>query len=210
MASGYLNGATENGPATEPNGSGLPARRSAIDLSKLDGRRALGERITIRGRVLDEHRLPVPDTMIRIWQTNSAGRYQYTGHQSDAPLDPNFRGNGIVHTDEDGWFQMTTIMPGSYAAPEASDVLQPNHIHYVLSGPRLAQRVFADMYFPGDPLLLLDEPSATLPQSQEICLFDRDLTTPELGRGYRFDVTIGGSGATPFADVEKRHNWVTS
>src|SRR4029434_1203265 len=38
---------------------------------------AMGERIIVVGRVLDEEERPVPNTLIEIWQANSAGRYHH-------------------------------------------------------------------------------------------------------------------------------------
>ncbi len=47
-----------------------------------------GERIIITGRVLDEDGRPVPNTLIEVWQTNAAGRYNHKIDQHDAPIDP--------------------------------------------------------------------------------------------------------------------------
>ena len=69
---------------------------------------ALGQRIVVTGRVLDENGRPVPRTVIEIWQANSAGRYAHTRDQWDAPLDPNFSGAGRVVTDDDGAYRYVT------------------------------------------------------------------------------------------------------
>src|SRR5437868_6154844 len=47
------------------------------DLSAIapDGARALGQLITVTGRVLDEDGNPVRRTLIEMWQANSAGKY---------------------------------------------------------------------------------------------------------------------------------------
>ena len=55
---------------------------------------AMGERMIIVGRVLDEDERPVPNTLIEIWQANAAGRYQHEVDQHRAPLDPHFVGAG--------------------------------------------------------------------------------------------------------------------
>ena len=55
---------------------------------------AMGERVIIVGRVLDEDQRPVPNTLIEIWQANAAGRYHHEVDQHRAPLDPNFIGAG--------------------------------------------------------------------------------------------------------------------
>ncbi|MBO0793694.1 MAG: hypothetical protein J2P36_22450, partial [Ktedonobacteraceae bacterium] len=36
---------------------------------------AIGQRIIMTGRVLDERGQPVPNTLLEIWQANAAGRY---------------------------------------------------------------------------------------------------------------------------------------
>ena len=62
----------------------------------------LGERIVLHGYVLDEDARPVPNALVEIWQTNSAGRYVHVGERHPAPLDPNFTGAGRAMTDKDG------------------------------------------------------------------------------------------------------------
>jgi protocatechuate 3,4-dioxygenase beta subunit len=42
----------------------------------------LGQRIVVSGRVLDSGGRPVPDTLIEIWQTNAADRYQHKQDQT--------------------------------------------------------------------------------------------------------------------------------
>ena len=62
----------------------------------------IGQRIVVSGRVLDDRGEPVPDTVMEIWQANSAGRYIHSKDQWDAPLDPNCTGAGRVVTDGEG------------------------------------------------------------------------------------------------------------
>jgi len=174
------------------------------DLSVVDGKSAQGERITVRGRVTDEDGRPVPRTMIEIWQCNAAGRYAHPGDQHDAPLDPNFRGEGRVFTDQDGWYQFTSIKPGAYPWRNHHNAWRPNHIHYSLFGPAFATRLITQMYFPGDPLLEFDpifhsvaDPAA---RQRLISKFDLSITRPEWALGYRFDVVLRGRGATPMQE----------
>ena len=44
------------------------------DLTHFDGGEALGERIIVTGRVLDEDGRAIPHSVIEIWQANAAGR----------------------------------------------------------------------------------------------------------------------------------------
>jgi protocatechuate 3,4-dioxygenase beta subunit len=176
------------------------------DLSRLDGQAAqgtaLGERIIVEGRVLDEDGRPVPDTMIEIWQANAAGRYHHARDQHDAPLDPNFRGEGRVFTDAAGRYRFVSVKPGSYPWRNHPNAWRPNHIHYSLFGPGFATRLITQMYFPGDPLLALDPIYNCVPdpaaRERLVAAFDLAITEPEWALGYRFDFVLRGRGATPF------------
>ncbi|MDB5368545.1 MAG: Protocatechuate 3,4-dioxygenase, beta subunit [Roseomonas sp.] len=170
-----------------------------------DGRgHAMGERIIVAGRVLDEEGRPVPHAMVEVWQANAAGRYNHEGDQHDAPLDPDFRGNGRVFTDADGWYRYVTIKPGAYPWRNHHNAWRPNHIHYSLFGAGFAQRLITQMYFPGDPLLPIDPIFNTVPDAAArdrlIAKFDLDITEPEQALGYRFDVVLRGRDATPMED----------
>lgn len=171
------------------------------DLSVMNGRQALGERIIVRGRVVDENDRPIPNTIIEIWQANASGRYDHPGDTHDAPLDPNFHGNGRVYTDSDGWYQFVSIKPGAYPWRNHDNAWRPNHIHYSLFGNGFAQRLITQMYFPGDPLLALDPIFLATPdqaaRERLIAKFDIDITSPEWALGYRFDLVLRGRNATP-------------
>jgi protocatechuate 3,4-dioxygenase, beta subunit len=171
------------------------------DLSVVNGKQALGERIIVRGRVVDENDRPVPHTMIEIWQANAAGRYDHPGDQHDAPMDPNFHGGGRVFSDADGWYQFISIKPGAYPWRNHHNAWRPNHIHYSLFGTGFGQRVITQMYFPGDPLLALDPVYLSVPdpaaRERLTAAFDIEITSPEQALGYRFDFVLRGRNATP-------------
>lgn len=173
---------------------------SIVDLSKSGTHEALGERIIVRGRVLDEDGRAVPDTMLELWQANAAGRYAHARDQHDAPLDPHFKGEGRVFTDAEGWYQFTTIKPGAYPWRNHFNAWRPNHIHYSLFGPGFATRLITQMYFPGDPLLDLDPIFHSVADEQArrrlIAKFDIEITRPEWALGYRFDIVLRGRAAT--------------
>jgi protocatechuate 3,4-dioxygenase, beta subunit len=188
---------------TETTGPRLTASRfpPLADLSMVNGKQAQGERIVVCGRVVDEDDRPLPDTMIEIWQANAAGRYDHPGDTHDAPLDPNFHGNGRVFTDANGWYRFVSIKPGAYPWRNHHNAWRPNHIHYSLFGTGYAQRLVTQMYFPGDPLLTLDPIYQSVPdrgaRERLVAAFDIDTTVPEWALGYRFDVVLRGHNATP-------------
>ncbi len=174
----------------------------SVDLtSNTTGQAALGERIIVAGTITDEDGRPVPHTMVEIWQANATGRYDHSGDQHDAPLDPNFHGAGRVFTDGEGRYRFVTIRPGAYPWPNHHNAWRPNHIHFSFFGPAFATRLITQMYFPGDPLLPIDpifngvsDPAA---RDRLIANFELDLTEPDYALGYRFDVVLRGCAATP-------------
>jgi protocatechuate 3,4-dioxygenase beta subunit len=58
------------------------------------------------------------------------------------------------------------------------------------------------MYFPGDPLHELDPIFNSIPDEDArkrlIAHYEHDVTQPAWALGYRFDITVSGSQATPF------------
>lgn len=166
------------------------------------GGSAIGERIIVHGRVLDENAKAVPGALIEVWQANAGGRYR---HQRDgylAPLDPNFGGCGRCITDADGDYHFRTIRPGAYPWPNGNNDWRPAHIHFSLSGSGFAQRLITQMYFEGDPLIALCPIARTLSDPAAVsaltAALDMASAIPFDARAYRFDIVLRGRRATFF------------
>ncbi len=160
----------------------------------------LGERIVIEGTVRDESGRPLTNTLIEIWQANSAGRYIHVADQHDAPIDPNFFGGGRCVTDEQGKYRFYTIKPGAYPWGNHTNAWRPAHIHLSLFGPTFATRLITQFYFPGDPLLKLDPIFLSTPaeaRDRLIADFSLDATQEGFALGYNFDIVLRGQNATP-------------
>ena len=162
---------------------------------------AIGERISVSGIVRDDDARPVRNALIEIWQANAAGRYRHRQDQHDAPLDPNFTGCGRMLTDGDGRYRLLTIKPGAYPWRNHHNAWRPAHIHFSIFGAGLVSRLVTQMYFPGDPLLPHDPVFGSIPDERArnrlISSFDWDSTVPEQALGFRFDIVLRGSSATP-------------
>jgi protocatechuate 3,4-dioxygenase, beta subunit len=176
-------------------------RGSSSDLTKAESGQAIGERIIVGGRVLDEDGRPVRNTVVEVWQANAAGRYRHRSDQHDAPIDPHFVGFGHAVTDESGHYQFITIKPGAYPWQNHPNAWRPAHIHFSVFGPAFATRLVTQMYFPGDPLLAYDpiynstaDPTA---RSRLISTFDLTTTIPNQALGYHFDIVLRGRNSTP-------------
>ena len=186
---------------TGPLWDGSCLRPGDGDLTRQHHGEALGERIIVTGRVLDEDGRAVPRTLIEIWQANACGRYRHDVDQHDAPLDPNFTGRGRVMTDEEGRYRFLTIKPAAYPWRNHPNAWRPAHIHLSLFGPAFATRLVTQMYFPGDPLIPLDpilggvpDPAARL---RLVSSLDLEASVPEWALAYRFDIVLRGHAATP-------------
>ncbi len=166
------------------------------------GTEAMGERLIIVGRVLDEDEQPVPNTLIEIWQANAAGRYHHEVDQHNAPLDPNFIGAGRCMTNEKGAYRLLTIRPGAYPWRNHPNAWRPAHIHLSLFGPSFVTRLVTQFFFPGDPLIPLDPILNSIPSKRGrqrlIAAYAHDVTEPEWALGYRFDIVLRGRQQTFF------------
>jgi protocatechuate 3,4-dioxygenase, beta subunit len=167
----------------------------------------LGERIIVSGRVLDSGGKPVPNTLVEIWQANSAGRYLHQGDRHPAPLDPNFSGTGRCMTDSDGNYKFITIKPGAYPWRNHDNAWRPAHIHFSLFGQSFTQRLITQMYFPGDPLFYQDPIFNSVrdekARERMISSFDLDTTVPEWALSYKFDIVLRGPEGSVFEDEEE-------
>jgi protocatechuate 3,4-dioxygenase beta subunit len=185
---------------TGPAGGETLIGAAVTDLTTVHGGSALGQRIIVTGLVLDEHRRPVPDCVIEIWQANAAGRYAHVRDQWDAPLDPHFTGIGHVISDAQGGYRFVTIRPGAYPWGNHYNAWRPAHIHLSLLGPAFATRLVTQMYFPDDPLIEIDPIANSVPmpyRQRMVARLEMATTQPFRALGYRFDLVLRGAEATP-------------
>jgi protocatechuate 3,4-dioxygenase, alpha subunit len=161
-----------------------------------------GERVVIRGRVVDGDGLPVPDALLEIWQANSHGKYAHPEDEQDKPLDAGFRGYGRIATSGDGSFRFATIKPGPVPGPERKD--QAPHLVISVFMRGLLKRLVTRMYFPeppgndtrnaSDPILNLVESQrrATLVarKSAEAGVLDWDIVLQGMHETVFFDIGL--------------------
>jgi len=166
------------------------------------GEAALGERIIIYGRLLDERGVGVPGALIEFWQANAGGRYRHKKDGYLAPLDPNFGGCGRTITGDDGSYTFRTIKPGPYPWPNGPNDWRPSHIHFSIFGHGFAQRLITQMYFEGDPLIWKCPIVRGIPDKaaieQLIALADMEATIPMDARAYKFDIVLRGRRSSLF------------
>lgn len=166
------------------------------------GPRAIGQLITVSGRVMDEDGAPLAGAMIEIWQANSAGKYIHEWDRHQAPIDPNFTGQGRFLTDAEGRYRFRTIKPGGYPVAESDWWWRPPHIHFSIFGPSWMNRFITQIFFPGEPLnetdLLLN--AVPDPEARRRVLFEplpTKVTTTLNILGFERDFVLRGKRQTP-------------
>ena len=132
----------ETGPAF---GQSMIGRLDNNLILNFTGQPAVGERIIMHGRVLDEQGRGVPNVLVEIWQANAGGRYRHKKDGYLAPLDPNFQGFAKVMTGPSGEWRVITIKPSGYDSPIGH---RTPHIHFDIKGRH--QRLITQMYFSED------------------------------------------------------------
>ncbi|GGD70320.1 MULTISPECIES: protocatechuate 3,4-dioxygenase subunit beta [Rhizobium] len=166
------------------------------------GESAIGERIIVHGRVLDERAKPVAGALVEFWQANAGGRYRHKKETYLAAIDPNFGGCGRAITDEEGRYSFRTVRPGAYPWPNGVNDWRPAHIHFSIFGHGFAQRLITQMYFEGDPMIWKCPIVGTIPDKaaieQLIAPLDWGNTIPMDSRAYKFDIVLRGRRSTMF------------
>jgi protocatechuate 3,4-dioxygenase beta subunit len=163
---------------------------------------AIGQRIIVHGKVLDQNGRGIPGVLLEVWQANAGGRYRHKKEGYLAPLDPNFGGCGRMITDADGGYTFRTVKPGAYPWPNRTNDWRPAHIHFSVFGTSFAQRLVTQMYFEGDPLIwkcpIVDAIPSRDAIEQLIAPLDMDNTVPMDARAYKFDIVLRGRRSTHF------------
>ncbi len=89
--------------------------------------------IVLTGRVLSQLGRPIPAAVVSVWSSDAAGNYDMVG----------YRYNGYVVTDEQGRYEVTTIIPGCYEPRQAK------HIHVKVQG--VSSLITTQLYIEGEP-----------------------------------------------------------
>jgi protocatechuate 3,4-dioxygenase, beta subunit len=177
-----------------------------MDLSRkaADAPKATGQLIQITGRITDEDGSPMPGAVIEIWQANSAGKYVHEMDRHNAPIDPNFTGEGRLVTDAEGQFQFFSIKPGAYPVLESGWWWRPPHIHFSILGRSWMDRFVTQIFFPGEPLnetdLLLNAVPDRDVRERLIFQFEGTSMGEVNAMGFRRDFVLRGRRQTPELD----------
>ena len=102
-----------------------PERASLLE----DG--TVGTKLVITGYVYTTDCQPVANALLDFWQADANGVYDNSGY--------NFRGHQF--TDANGYYQLTTVVPGIYTG-------RTEHIHVKIQAPN-GKLITSQLFFPG-------------------------------------------------------------
>ena len=144
------------GPLYRP---GAPLREPPVKLCRDDEE---GDVLFLSGRVTSaEDGRPLVGAMLDIWQTNQRGYYE-----NQDETQPEFNLRGRLLTNEQGRYELRTIIPGAYEVTRGGPVAElllalgrpawrPSHIHVKLTCEGFAP-LTTMLFMPGDPWLQSD------------------------------------------------------
>jgi protocatechuate 3,4-dioxygenase alpha subunit len=155
-----------------------------------------GERIIIKGRVIDGSGTPLRDCLIEIWQADAAGLYA-SPSETRGSADPNFTGWGRGTADATtGEFRFETIKPGRVPFPDGR--MQAPHISLWIVARGINLGLNTRLYFDdegeanaADPVLMRIEHKSRIPT----LIAKRD------GNTYSLDIYLQGPNETVFFDI---------
>jgi protocatechuate 3,4-dioxygenase alpha subunit len=153
----------------------------ANDLTQFEGRKAQGDVIQIRGRVVQEDGAALENLIVEIWQADAQGIFRHPADPRHAQADPGFFGWGRAATDKEGLYAFRTIRPGPPAGR------QP-HVNFMVMFSGLLRILKTTMFFEEgkDPVLL------AVPASRRNLLIAKN--------NYEFNIRLRGENETPFFD----------
>ena len=105
---------------------GAPMRSNLLEPGDTPG-------IVLAGRVLTEKGSPIQGAVVNFWSSDLAGNYDMVG----------YRYTGYVVTDDQGRYEVTTIIPACYEPRDAK------HIHVKVQG--VSRPVTTQLYIEGEP-----------------------------------------------------------
>jgi protocatechuate 3,4-dioxygenase alpha subunit len=154
-----------------------------------------GEHITLRIRVLDGDRAPVPDALIELWQADASGIYVRPQDSANATEPAGFCGFGRLPTDADGTSVFTTIRPGRVRDEQGGS--QAPHINVCLFARGLLRQVYTRVYLAEGPDLESDPILALVPPARRETLVARRVDSST----WTFDIKLQGENETVFFDL---------
>jgi len=159
-----------------------------------------GQRILVRGRVLDGAGAPVPDAMLEIWQADAGGIYNHPADPRRAQADPDFSSFGRAATDPNGEYQFKTVKPGTVPGDDGQ---QAPHINLRVFARGMLIHAITRLYFPDETANDTDPVLAAVPDPGRRSTLLASAVPGEDLPTYQFDIVLQGEKETVFFDFSE-------
>lgn len=163
---------------------------------RMVGDKAKGERIVIKGRVIDGADTPLKDALVEIWQADADGLYNSPSEMRGS-ADPNFAGWGRCPTDmKTGEFRFETVKPGR--VPFKDGRLMAPHVTFWIVARGINIGLQTRMYFADEAEANGEDPVLARVEHRHrvaTLVAERD------GDTYNFDIHLQGENETIFFDI---------
>ncbi|HEV7264617.1 MAG TPA: protocatechuate 3,4-dioxygenase subunit alpha [Falsiroseomonas sp.] len=158
---------------------------------------ARGDRILLRGQVLEEGGRPCVNAVLEAWQADAAGRFAHALDPAASETDSGFLGWGRAWTDAQGRYSFRTLRPGSYG--DAAGQRAP-HVNLLLIGSGIMGRLLTTVFLPGEAANAQDPVLLALPPALRHRLVAAPDGMEDNIPAFRFDLLLHGPPEveTPF------------
>ena len=149
---------------------------------------AEGERVVLRGRIVDGAGAPLADGCVELWQTSPEASDTWTGF-------------GRAATDANGEFRFVTLKPAPLPIRPHSNVAQAPHCALTLFARGLLIHLHTRVYFAGEALNDHDPLLSSLSPARRGTLIARPDGSERGMPVWRLDIRLQGDGETVFLDI---------
>ena len=166
----------------------------------LVGPQTRGERIVVKGRILDGQGLPLTDALVEIWQADADGLYN-SPEEKRGRADPHFVGWGRQPTNRDtGEFRFETIKPGMVPFVDGRPMAPHITVYIVARGINIG--LHTRMYFADEEAA--NHACPVMKRLEQVGRSGTLLATKSVEEGlpvFTFDIHLQGHRETVFFDV---------
>src|SRR5690606_38302636 len=157
---------------------------------------SLGQRILIKGQVVDGAGQPVTDAMLEIWQADSQGYYNHPTDPHHTQADKVFHNLGRADTVNNGVYTFKTVKPGRVAFD--ADRQQAPHINVRVFSRGLLTHAHTRLYFGDEAEANQQDPTLqVVPEMRRHTLIALPQETGDL-KTYCFNIVLQGADETVF------------
>jgi len=156
---------------------------------------AIGEHITLTGKVFDGTRTPIRDAIVELWQADHAGLFNCP-QETRGTADSGVLGFGRSSTSQDGNYRFETVKPGRVPWPDSR--LQAPHISLVVFARGINIGLHTRVYFGDEATANAEDP--LLNRIEQPSRVETLISTVK-GKIHTFNIHLQGDHETVFLDI---------